>query len=442
MESVRGDPNLLRLFLREMPKGGDLHNHLGGSVYAESFVKWAAEDGLCLVRTTLTLKAPPCSSRRNEIRASEIPLDAALNGAVIDAWSMRNWNAARVNGHDQFFGTFQKFGAATRGRTGDMLAEVTDRAASQNVSYMELMHSPDNGAVIALAMPLRFESDLGKMRERLLARGLRGVLETARTNLDRDEARQKKVMRCHLVPQPPGCEVTVRYLYQVLRGLPKQAVFAQILAGFELAGMDRRMVGFNLVMPEDDPVPMDDFYLHMRMIDYLHSVYPDVKITLHAGELAPQLVPPDGRSFHITESIQQGHAQRIGHGTAVLDEKMPLALLRQMADRKILVEISLSSSDVILGVRGKHHPLSTYLGAGVPVALATDDEGVLRSDLTTEYRRAVEEQGLDYTSIKEMARNSILYAFVDEMTKARLMSQLDKAFNRFEEGYVAGKKTK
>jgi adenosine deaminase len=37
--------------------------------------------------------------------------------------------------------------------------------------------------------------------------------------------------------------VTVRYLYQVLRGLPHEIVFAQILLGFELASSDPRFVG-------------------------------------------------------------------------------------------------------------------------------------------------------------------------------------------------------
>src|SRR5271156_1204402 len=34
-------------FLRAMPKGGDLHNHLSGAIYAENWLRWAAEDGLC-----------------------------------------------------------------------------------------------------------------------------------------------------------------------------------------------------------------------------------------------------------------------------------------------------------------------------------------------------------------------------------------------------------
>ena len=42
--SIRDDPLALLAFLREMPKGGDLHNHLSGAIYAESYLRWAAED--------------------------------------------------------------------------------------------------------------------------------------------------------------------------------------------------------------------------------------------------------------------------------------------------------------------------------------------------------------------------------------------------------------
>ena len=60
LESVRKQPPLLLAFLREMPKGGDLHNHLEGSVYAEDAVDWAAESGLCIERTSSRAIAPPC----------------------------------------------------------------------------------------------------------------------------------------------------------------------------------------------------------------------------------------------------------------------------------------------------------------------------------------------------------------------------------------------
>ena len=276
------------------------------------------------------------------------------------------------------------------------------------------------------------------MRERLLALGLRDSLASARKVLDSEEAKGHQLMHCDSPNRDPGCNVTVRFLYQVLRGLDQQLVFAQILTGFEMARLDSRWVGLNLVMPEDGQVSMRDFHLHMQMIDFLHKLYPEVKITLHAGELAEGLVPPDGLRFHIRESVHVGHASRIGHGTDIVHEDSAESLLREMAAKQIPVEISLSSSDVILGIRGQQHPFRTYLRYGVPIVIATDDEGVSRSNLTIEYRRVVQEQGVDYPTLKQMARNSIAFSFAEDSVKVRLTRDLDNAFRRFESDVQSG----
>jgi hypothetical protein len=77
-----------------------------------------------------------------------------------------------------------------------------------------------------------------------------------------------------------------------------------------------------------------------------------------------------------------------------------------------MVEICLSSNDLILGISGSRHPLATYIEYGVPVALATDDEGVSRSEISMEFLKAAEGQGLGYPQLKTMARNSLQYSFV------------------------------
>jgi hypothetical protein len=206
--------------------------------------------------------------------------------------------------------------------------------------------------------------------------------------------------------------VTVRWLYQVSRGRAPSQVFAQILTGFELAAADPRVVGLNLVQPEDGLVSMRDYTLQMWMIQALRPFYPNVKVTLHAGELAPGLVPPEGLRFHIRQAVEVAGAERIGHGVDVLYEDDPDGLLREMARRSVMVEIALTSNDVILGVRGTDHPLAAYRRYGVPTALATDDEGVARSEMTREWVKAVVEQGLDYRALKNMARTSLEHAFV------------------------------
>jgi len=276
-----------------------------------------------------------------------------------------------------------------------------------------LMHTADAVQSGQLGAKLGWDDDLARMREKLLANGLKDICATTSKRLDDDESKMRSLLNCGTSEANQGCNVKIRYLYQVLRGLPREMVFAQILFGFELAQADPRFVGLNLVMPEDWYVPMHDFELHMKMLDYLHGAYPKVHISLHAGELAMGLVPPEGLRFHIRESIERGHAERIGHGVDVMNEDRPLDLLREMAKRKILVEICLTSNDLILGVKGDEHPLPIYLKYGVPVALATDDEGVSRSDMTHEYLRAVQTYDfLGYKELKRMARMSLEHSFL------------------------------
>jgi adenosine deaminase len=138
-----------------------------------------------------------------------------------------------------------------------------------------------------------------------------------------------------------------------------------------------------------------------------------VHISLHAGELTPGEVKPEELlASHIRESIEVGHAERIGHGLDVLYEADPSALLAEMAHRHILVEDCVYSHELVRGMTGSENVLPIYLHAGVPVALATDDEGIVRSELTWYFRRAVEGYHVDYPTLKRMVRDSLDHAFV------------------------------
>jgi len=414
LDSIRKQPGLLLAFLRELPKGGDLHNHLEGAIYAEDFVDFAASGGLCVDRTSSRLLAPPCDpcalyTAKPAARCSYG--DHVLYNQMIDAWSMRNWKPGDESGHDHFFATFDKFGLASHTHVAEGIAAATKRAGMDHLQYVEFMHTADAGAVAQLAGRIEWNPDYAEMRAAVLSAGMKDVAADTSKRLAADDARAREILKCGTPDAAPGCNVTVRYLYQVLRGLPHEIVFAQILLGFELASSDPRFVGLNLVQPEDRYVPIHDFNEHMAMIDYLHGVYPKVHIALHAGELATGLVPPEDLTFHIRASVERGYAERIGHGVSVMNEKDPIGLLHEMAERNVLVEIALTSNDIILGVSGDDHPLPIYMKYGVPVALATDDEGVSRSDMTHEYLRAVETYHLSYADLKRMARQSLEHSF-------------------------------
>jgi adenosine deaminase len=165
-------------------------------------------------------------------------------------------------------------------------------------------------------------------------------------------------------------------------------------------------------MPEDGFISMRDYTLQMKMLDYLHSVYPKVHITLHAGELAEGLVPPEGLRFHIRQAVELGHAERIGHGVDVMHEDDARGLLTELAAKHVMIEINLSSNEGILDIKGDEHPFPIYKAVHVPVALSTDDEGVSRIDITHEYVRAAIDYGLTYMDLKRIARTGMEHNFL------------------------------
>ncbi|HWZ51605.1 MAG TPA: hypothetical protein VNW54_09075 [Granulicella sp.] len=435
-EEAKKSPLALHAFLERMPKGADLHMHLSGAVYAETLLRDAQEDLLCVnpaelafvknVGTTRSLPPEPVCPQ-GAIPAATAFKDQKLYDALVDSFSMRSFvPSSGVSGHDQFFATFARFGGVNKEHAGEWLDEVASRAAAQNEQYLEIMQTPSFSNAARLGAEMGWPGDdggttpisgttpaeLGKLRERLLADGLGDEVAVDRKELDEALASRRRIEHCGQPDAAAACAVKIRFLYQVLRANAPQQVFAQTLLGFEVAAADPDVVGINFVQPEDAYLAMREYRRQMRMLDYLHSVYPQVHISLHAGELAPGMVPPDGLRFHIREAIDVGHAERIGHGVDVMYEDEPKELLREMADRHVMVEINLTSNDGILGVTGAMHPLPSYLAAHVPVALSTDDEGVSRIDLTNEYTRAALEFNLGYAELKEMALTGMEHSFL------------------------------
>jgi adenosine deaminase len=407
----------LREVLYAMPKGGDLHNHLTGAVYAETFLEFARRDGLCVDTQELAIVDCPAAPVDEIVPAANTATDSNLYWAMLDALSMRQFRATNESGHDHFFATFGKFGAVSHRHIPEMVTDVVSRFAAENVDYVETMFAPDQGAraevaqLISGTTPREMYDSIMKNPDN--AKVLDQVVATARKTLDDVDATMRTTLRCETPDAKPGCESTWRCIYELYRGTPREAFFASLLVGYQLASVDPRVVGLNPVMPEDAYLPMTQFDEQMRMFEFLHTVYPKVHLTTHAGELTLGLVPIEGLRHHIRDSVVIAGAERIGHGVDIAYERDASDLMKTMATRGVAVEICLTSNDVILGVRGRQHPLRLYLDHGVPVALATDDPGVSRDDMTNQYVRAVEDQGLRYEQLKQMARNSLEYAFVE-----------------------------
>jgi hypothetical protein len=419
-EAHRHRPPMMRAFVQRMPKGADLHSHLSGAVYAESYLQWAAQGDFCVDLAAQRLLPPPCKESEQTPLAKTLLRQNATRDALINRLSTRNLDFAGQSGHDQFFAAFGGFGAASNPYEHgiEMLREVANRAASQHIQYLEMMLTFESDAVHELAgrMPKiggRQQSDFAEHRRWLLSNGLQPLVQRARTDLNSRVRKYRETLKCDSPSEAqPACKVTVRLIAQTNRvGEPEQ-VFAQLAFAFELANAEPLVVGINLVAPEDHAVAIRDYSLHMRMVGYLAGQMPRVNIALHAGELTLGLVRPEDLRFHIREAVEIAKARRIGHGVGILHEDEPFELMAKMRERAVLVEICLTSNDVILNVKGADHPLPDYLQAGVPVALASDDEGVARIDLSHEFFRAARDYGLTYPDLKRLARNSLEYSFL------------------------------
>jgi hypothetical protein len=366
---------------------------------------------------TLVVPATPSKCDAPQAAATTALTNSVLYRQMVDAWSMRNWQLSGQSGHDHFFDAFGRFGAATYNNSGIMLAEAVKSAARGRTSYVELMLTPDGTPTGVLSSQIGqkvgWDGDFQGTLNKLKANGIDDAAVVGIKNLQAMETEKNQLLKCGTPQADAGCSVTIRYVAQVSRNSSPGQVYAQIVTGLALANDPQsRVVATNLVQGEDGLNSMQNFSLHMQMLKFLRPLYPRAKVTLHAGELAPGLVPPDGLLFHIRESVMVARAERIGHGVDIMHETESFELLKEMARRNVMVEICLSSNDLILGISGSRHPLATYLEYGVPVALATDDEGVSRSEISVEFLKAAEDQGLGYLQLKTMARNSLQYAFI------------------------------
>jgi adenosine deaminase len=417
LDGIRSTPLALRRFMQELPKGADLHNHASGAVYAERLIDYAVTDGLC---ADAAYALTPCQSFAQGGSTAQ-PLATALqqNGyrdRLINALSMRFFVPGEESGHDHFFNAFGKFGPATWKHGPEIVAEAVRQAAEDHVDYLELMTTFGNGpAWTALTKGVAYDADFDKLRAALTANGrFAKAVDEAAHDLQTLETQRNAALHCAggSGPRSAACDVQLRYIEQVSRNSDRVTVFARTMLGFALARRDERLVAVNFVSPEDGAVSVRDYALHMRMIAYLRRTVSDVPVTLHAGELTLGLVPRAVLDDHIDLAVNVAGARRIGHGVDVVYERNEPALLATMAARPVLVEIALTSNDVILGVRGAEHPVTLYLQAGVPIALVTDDEGVSRIDLSNEFVRAARDYAFSYATLKRFVRNSLEYGFI------------------------------
>jgi adenosine deaminase len=154
------------------------------------------------------------------------------------------------------------------------------------------------------------------------------------------------------------------------------------------------VVGFDIAGPERGNPP--------RLFKSAYDIarLGKLGLTVHAGEDAP--------AAYVWEAVDALGAQRIGHGCSAAGDP---ELLRRLARDKVVVECCLSSNYGSGAVRrGSRHPIFTFLDAGVPVAICSDNTTVSRTDQVKETLEVAGEVGLE--TVARIHREAQGYTFI------------------------------
>lgn len=414
--SIKNDPEALYNFFMKMPKGGELHYHLTGGASPETMISLVPRGHYCISGKTYAVSMQ--QDKCNDISPNKLKKNSSTYNRILRAWSMEDFKPIKESGHDHFFAIFFKFTPIASKYAPELLVDVMQRAARQHELYLEVMTLPDRAHSASFGRLIKKHHHLADKQQILLSNPkFRANISYTIAESSALLKKTRQLLGCNSSPSIPACGLTIKQQYIILREQPLNQFFAQALNGFAAASQSRDIVGINLVQAEDGPISLHDYHKQMTILSYLHQVYPSVHITLHAGELTPETLTANGSShkelrYHIHDAILTGHAERIGHGVDIQYEDHSEDLLTHMANASIPIEINLTSNSKILEVNGNKHPLKHYLTHHVPIVLSTDDEGILRTNLTQEYVNAVTQHGLDYATIKNINRNALTYSFL------------------------------
>lgn len=442
LEKIRNNEAALTAFFQQMPKGGDLHHHFSGSIYAEPLLERAITEDFYLNLETMEVSKnkPSKGNWETFLSLKNNGKLAFYKQQVMQTWSAKDYNGGAVPSDDLFFDSFNKFSPVINGHFAEGLMELKKRALSENVSYIETQLS-----IIPCDMNVSGLTDFNsKLRQAANQKDEKAVLKTLDDlykSIEQKEAKKYAedfntnfIAKLHKDLKIDDERFTMRYQNFVLRFMEPVDLFKNLIIAFISANESKLVAGVNIVSPEDGETSMKDYWLHMVMFKYCHSRFPNVKYTLHAGELTLGLVQPEDLTWHINSAIYIAGANRIGHGVDIAYEANSYDLLRYMAKNNIPIEINLASNEFILKVKENRHPFTLYKEFNVPIVISTDDAGILRTNMTEQYvLLAKRYQDVSYKIIKQYVYNSINYSFIqDESVKKQLLKDLDTRFKTFE----------
>jgi adenosine deaminase len=137
-------------------------------------------------------------------------------------------------------------------------------------------------------------------------------------------------------------------------------------------------------------------------------------LTIHAGEVCG--------AWSVGDALDLVRPSRIGHGVTSIEDP---AVVDRLVALGTVLEVC-PGSNIALGVYPdfNHHPLRDLMAAGVRVCLNSDDPPFFQTSLAQEYDIASAVMGFSDAEIDRMTKTAIEVAFVDDVTRARLLERL------------------
>lgn len=416
--AARATPAQLYAFLYDLPKGGDLHNHAGGSNRAEWIYAVCTDptrNGGDTIYARARFKEAPAAldpaGRFRTIRreafdlipdsdpakAEYVPL-AAMTPGERQEWM----NSLRLDGtgdgRTKFFSyIWPRLGPLSQSLpiATELMVENLKAFGAEHLAYLETQFSAegmvDNGGRV-----IPNEEAIAFLKKRLAKPDVSATGVTLRF--------QRTILRFS-----PDAELKLAQAYAFVDA------HRDLWVGVNLAGIESNAAGYPLRF--------------LEAFRKLRARYPTLALSIHGGEM-------DGPDRHVRDTLLLG-ASRIGHGLNLIEDPDTLLLLQQT--RRVLIEVNLISNHMLGYVPDlANHPFAEYLRTGIPVCLNTDDRGMWDSNLTDEYYTAVTLFHLSWAEIVRMGRDSIDHAFVQPEVKATLLTAYDGRIAAFEAKYLAG----
>ncbi|HBL41197.1 MAG TPA: hypothetical protein DDY98_06365 [Ruminococcaceae bacterium] len=194
----------------------------------------------------------------------------------------------------------------------------------------------------------------------------------------------------------------------------------QITDDFDAEHPHPFIIGFDLVNEEDNSVPLKS--LAPLFLEYQNR-YPDFHLFLHCGESL------NAQSDNLIDGYLLD-AKRVGHGMNLY--RYP-KLLQRYAEKEICLECCVISNQTLQYTKDiRLHPGVEYLKRGVTVSLCSDDPVCQEHEqLCDDFFAAIVCWDLTLSDVKQLCINSILYAGIDRRQKSELIAAWKTEWQRF-----------